>query len=97
LHRGRGTAADASGATRNEPSDRARWQELFFPAYCLASYVAVTLTHWSQVQSYPTHQTVLTGFAVVFIALLLAPAVNVVAERYRTCRHALGTGLRWVV
>ena len=64
-------------------TDRARWQELLFPAYCLASYVAVTLTHWSQVQSYPTHQTVLTSFAVVFISLLLAPAVNVIAERYR--------------
>jgi hypothetical protein len=64
-------------------TDRARWPELLFPAYCLASYVAVTLAHWSQVQSYPTHQTVLTSFAVVFIALLLAPAVNVIAERYR--------------
>ena len=65
-------------------TDRARWQELLFPAYCLASYIAVTCAHWSQVQSYPTHQTVLTSFAVMFIALLLAPAINAIAERYRT-------------
>ena len=64
-------------------TDRARWQELLFPAYCLASYCAVTLAHWAQVQSYPTHQTVLTSFAVVPIALLLAPLINLIAERYR--------------
>ena len=64
-------------------TDRARWQELLFPAYCLASYCAVTLAHWAQVQSYPTHQTVLRSFAVVPIALLLAPLINLIAERYR--------------
>ena len=64
-------------------ADRSTWPDLAFPAYCLSSYCAVTLAHWAQVQSYPTHQTVITSFAVVFIALLLAPVINVAAERYR--------------
>jgi hypothetical protein len=64
-------------------ADRSRWGELSFQAYCLASYGAVTLAHWSQVQSYPTHQTVITSFAIVFIALQLAPVIDLVAARYR--------------
>ncbi len=63
-------------------TDRSKWPELAFPAFCLGSYAAVTLAHWSQVQNYPTHQTVITSFAISFIALVLAPAIKVVAERH---------------
>lgn len=63
-------------------TDRSKWPDLVFPAFCLGCYVAVTLAHWSQVLNFPTHQTVITSFAITFIAQVLAPAIKVVAERH---------------
>ena len=63
-------------------TDRSTWPELAFPTFCLGCYAAVTLAHWSQVQNYPTHQTVITSFAITFIALVLAPAIKWVAEQH---------------
>lgn len=71
-------------------TDRATWPEFAFPTFCLGCYAAVTLAHWSQVQNYPTHQTVITSFAISFIALVLAPVIKVVAERHRV---SFGIGL----
>ena len=63
-------------------TDRTQWPELAFPAFTLGCYAAVTLAHWLQVQNYPTHQTVITSFAISFIALVLAPDIKMVAERH---------------
>jgi hypothetical protein len=59
-----------------EAADRANWPRLAFPAYLLASYWAVSLAHWAQVQNYPTHQSTITAFAIVFSAIILAPLLN---------------------
>lgn len=56
--------------------ERREQQTLAFPAYLCASYGAVTLAHWAQVQNYPTHQTVITGFAITFVAIMLGPVIE---------------------
>ena len=65
-----------------EAADRANWPRLAFPAYALASYWAVSLAHWAQVQSYPTHHSAITAFAVVFSAIVLAPLLNGLPGRH---------------
>ena len=56
-------------------------RDLRLPAFCLASYAAVTLAHWSQVLSYATHQTAITAFAVVFTSLAIGRDIDAVCRR----------------
>jgi hypothetical protein len=48
----------------------------FFFWFLLLAYWAVTAVHWANVQSYPTHQTSITAFAVVFCAGVLADIIR---------------------
>jgi len=56
-------------------------RDLRLPAFCLASYAAVTLAHWSQVLSYATHQTAITAFAVVFTSLAIGHDIDAICRR----------------
>ncbi len=54
-----------------------------FLVFLLFSYWGYTFLHWSSVQSYATHQTVVAGFAVVFSMTVLAPILE---KLYRESR-----------
>lgn len=56
-------------------------QNVWLPGFLLASYVGVTFAHWSQVQNYPTHQSAITSFAIVFSALVLGRPFKALAEQ----------------
>lgn len=62
--------------------------DLPFLLFLLLSYWGYTLLHWSSVQSYATHQTVVAGFAVVFSAVTLAPVFHSLAARSRVFASA---------
>lgn len=66
---------------------------LAFPGFLIGSYGAVTAAHWAQVQSYPTHQTVITGFGVVFVAIMLRPIIDAVVAAGRLQAAAAWLGI----
>jgi hypothetical protein len=60
-------------------------------AWLLFSYVGSTLLHWSTVQNYPTHQTPITSFAIVFAMAVLKPIIETLPSQFRGA--ALGSFL----
>ena len=60
---------------------RASLADLPFLCFLLFSYGGYTLLHWKSVQSYATHQTSVTAFAVVFSMLVLSPFLGRLAKQ----------------
>jgi hypothetical protein len=57
-------------------------------AWLLFSYVGSTLLHWSTVQNYPTHQTPITSFGIVFAIAVLKPILDSVSSQGRGAAFA---------
>lgn len=65
------------------PTDAGPLNRRALLAWLLFSYVGSTALHWSTVQNYPTHQTPITSFALVFSMALLQPILAAVPPRVR--------------